>query len=48
MHNILLLPHHHELAITLFFDGRAAAGDKAPQLLVYSSEALHLVFQVLD
>ena len=40
---ILLLAYHHELAITLLLSGRAAAGDKAPQLLVYISELLHLV-----
>lgn len=43
---ILLLAYHHELAITLLLDGRAAAGDKAPQLQVYISELLHLVFQL--
>ena len=41
---ILLLAYHHELAITLLLSGRAAAGDKAPQLLVYISELLHLGF----
>lgn len=42
---IILLAYHHELAITLLLDGRAAAGDKAPQLRVYISKPLHLVFQ---
>ena len=40
---MLRLAYHHELAITLLLSGRAAAGDKAPQLLVYISELLHLV-----
>lgn len=47
MQNRPLSAHHHELAITLLLDGRAAAGDKASQLLVYISEALHLGFSVL-
>lgn len=42
---VLLSAYRHELAITLLLDGRAAAGDKAPQLLVYASEALHWGFQ---
>jgi hypothetical protein len=35
MHNLLLLVYHDELSITLLLDGREAAGDKVPQLLVY-------------
>ena len=41
----LLSAYHHELAITLLLEGRAAAGDKAGRLLVYISEPLHLVLQ---
>lgn len=38
MHNILLLAYHHELAITALLGGRAAADDKASQILVCHPE----------
>lgn len=41
----LLSAYHHELAITLLLEGRAAAGDNAGQLRVDVSEPLHFTLQ---
>lgn len=42
--NPLPLAYRHELAIALLLDGQVAAGDRVPQLLVYSSEPFHGIF----
>lgn len=44
LHNPLPLAYHHELVIAPLLDGQVAAGDRVPQLLVYSSEPFHGVF----